>query len=250
MSIKRIVCLFISVAMLSFAFACGGETGGGGDGGNAGSDTGRVPGGNESPQPGGNTGGSGGSGNGSSGGGSEAGGGGSGTGLTGTPIEILGSLVDGLVNTGVEMPMSLPPTEVDIELSHNTVGLTEDEFGRLLVSAAFNIAAIGTFAHQIIIMQANDTRAASEVKNLVSGPNGYDSQKWICVWPERVIVVESGEYVLLVAARADVVDAAIDVFRDMAGTIGTVVTFFEHEGGIEGEGGGFGAPGGLPITIG
>jgi len=251
--------------MVSFAVACGGDTTGGGNvplspgGGRGGNSGGETPGsGNENGEDGngedggddGNTGGDAETpepGDGSSGGGS---GGSGGSNLTGSSVEILKTLDDELRSTGLQMPMTLPPSEVDPELSHNTIGLTEQELEKLTVSAAYNVAAIGTFAHQIIVIQAVSTNAAAEIKGIVSSPNGYDPQKWICVWPERAIVVEAGEYVLLVAAKADVVEAAIEAFRNEAGTIGTVVTFFEHEGLGEGEGGGFGGPGGAPIAIG
>jgi len=278
MSIRKIICFAIAMAMLSFLFACGGETAGGNGGGGGGGET-QQPGGSGGGNSGGNSGGgSGGGGNsgggtgsgdvsggggetpqpgGSGGGGGDAspepptgggGGGGASSNLSGTSIDILSQLVDELKNAGVEMPMTLPPSEVEAELSHNTIGLDEGDFNKLVKTAAYNLAAIGTFAHQIIVIQANDGRAAGEIKGLVSGANGYDPKKWVCVWPERVIVVESGEYVLLVAAREPVVAASIEIFKDMAGTTGTVVTFFEHEGEIEGEGGG--GFGGGPIGIG
>jgi len=165
--------------------------------------------------------------------------------LSGSALDILSKLDEDLKQTGIEMPMTLPPMEVSADMSQNDVGLSTADFNRLVTSAASSLAAIGTFAHQIVIIQANDANAAAEVKNLISGTNGYDSQKWICVWPEKVIAVESGAYVLLAAAKADVVDAAIEAFRSEAGTIGTVVTFFEHDGG-----GDVAPPGGEPITLG
>ena len=167
--------------------------------------------------------------------------------LSGSALDILSKLDEDLKQTGLDMPMTLPPMEVSADMSQNDVGLSTADFNRLVSSAASSLAAIGTFAHQIVVIQANDASSAAEVKNLISGSNGYDSQKWICVWPEKVIVVESGAYVLLAAARVDVVDAAIEAFKNEAGTIGSVVTFFEHEGGAEG---GIDPPGGMPITLG
>lgn len=177
----------------------------------------------------------------------ENGGGGSGpvdSDLSGSAIDVLSKLDADLAQTGIEMPMTLPPTEVTADMSQNDIGLSSSDFNRLVVDAASSLAAIGTFAHQIAVIQANDASAAAEVKRLISGTNGYDALKWICVWPERVIVVESGAYVLLAAANADVVDAAIEAFRSEAGAIGTVVTFFEHDGGLEPP------EGALPIELG
>jgi len=175
--------------------------------------------------------------------------GGSGTGggstnLTGSALDVLNKLNEDLQQTGIQMPMTLPPTEVSSDMSQNDIGLSTADFNSLVASAASSLAAIGTFAHQIAIIQANDASAATQVKNLISGTGGYDAQKWICVWPEKVIVVESGAYILLAAAHADVVDAAVEAFKSEAGTIGTVVTIFEHDGSE--------APpdGGMPIGLG
>jgi len=145
-------------------------------------------------------------------------------------VEILGKLVEELMGAGVNMPMSLPPTEVAADMSQNTIGLSEADFGRLVTSAAFNMAAIGTFAHQIIVIQAVDDRAALDVKRLVSGDNGYDAKKWICVYPDKAVAVEAGRYVLLVASYNEVVDAAVEYFRSAAGSIGEVNVFFEFAG--------------------
>ena|GEM_PF-966164 len=163
---------------------------------------------------------------------------GSNSNLSGSAIDVLANLDAALKDAGIEMPMTLPPTPVSSEMSQNDVGLSTADFDRLVNYAASSLAAIGTFAHQIVVIQANNASAATEIKGLVSGSNGYDAQKWICVWPEKVIVVESGEYVLIAAAKADVVDAAVAEFRAEAGTIGTVVTIFEHDGGIEAPAGG------------
>ena len=157
---------------------------------------------------------------------------GSNSNLSGSAMDVLTNLDEALKQAGVEMPMTLPPTAVTSGMSQNDVGLSSADFDRLVNSASSSMAAIGTFAHQIIIIQANSASAATEIKGLVSGANGYDAQKWICVWPEKVIVVESGEYVLIAAAKADVVDAAVAEFRAEAGTIGTVVTIFEHDGTV------------------
>ena len=144
-----------------------------------------------------------------------------------TPAEILSRLVEDISSMGVEMPMSLPPTEVTADLSQNTIGLSEGDFNKLVSSASYNMAAIGTFAHQIIVIKAKDAGAATEVKKLVSGANGYDSKKWICVFPEKTIAVESGNYVLIVASYKAVVEAGVEAFKEITGSIGSVNTIWE-----------------------
>jgi len=207
----------------------GGDSGSGGDSGdNAGSGGSENGGGGDSGS--GSGGGSGGD-SGTGGGDSGSGGGSTdGAGLSGTASEVLGKLVEDLISAGVEMPMSLPgpPPEVTAELSQNTIGLSEGDFDRLVASAAHSLAAIGTFAHQLIIIQGKDASAAAEIKGLVSGPGGYDPQKWICVWPERAMAVDAGAYVLVAASYVKVVEAAERAFRDAAGKTGEAVIFWEH----------------------
>ena len=153
--------------------------------------------------------------------------GGGGTGLAGTPEEILVSLLESLADSGIETPMSMPPIPVTAEQSQNTIGLSEADFERYVASAAQSMAAIGTFAHQVIIIQGVDDNAAGQIKALVSGKDGYDSQKWICVFPEKTVAIDSGPYVLLVAAKRAVADAAVEFFKAAGGSVGEAVTFWE-----------------------
>ena len=226
MSIKKIICIMLALTMISITAACGGENS------NEGNNGGSTP-PSESPSPGGeNSGNSSGTGNGGTDSNT------SNTLLTGPPVDILVSIEEQIRASDIQMPMTLPPNEVPPALSHNSIGVEEDDFTRLVVSAYDSVAAIGTFAHQIAVIQAKDSNAAGEIKRMISSPNGYDAQKWICVWPEVAFVVESGEYVLLVAANIDVGEAALEIFRTAAGTIGDVVTFFEFTGEQPGEAGG------------
>jgi len=154
-------------------------------------------------------------------------GGGGESGLSGTPEEVLSMIIEGLNDAAVEMPMSIPPMAVTAETSQYTIGLSEADFERYVAAAAHSMAAIGTFAHQIIIIQGVDDNAAGQIKKLVSGADGYDSQKWICVFPQKSIAVDAGPYVLLVASYSEVADTAIEILKNAAGSIGEVITFWE-----------------------
>ena len=262
MKITRIISVIMAAIMICCLMtACGpdnsGSAGSGdgnnsaasGGGGGSGSDSSsNVSDNNEKPAGGGNTDGAGNNGdNGSNGDSNDNGGGEDGNngdsspgsqGLTGTPAEILSKLIEDLTAAGVEMPMSIPPMEVSPDMSQNTIGLSEGDFDKYVADSAYTMAAIGTFPHQIIIVQAVDERSAGEIKKLVTGDNGYDAKKWICVFPETAIAVESGVYVLILAAKAAVADAAVEAFKDAAGTIGDVDTFWEFAGEADTGGGG------------
>jgi len=167
--------------------------------------------------------------------------------LADSPDDILNQILDALNNEGINMPMALPPQYIEGDISQNAIGLSEADYIRLVVSAYSSQAAIGTFAHQIILIQAKDAAAAAEIKNLVSGKNGYDATKWICVMPQSVVAVDSGEYVMIVASRNEVVDAVLAAFITAAGTTGDVVKFFEFVDDGSGNGLGGGMAPMLPI---
>jgi len=151
--------------------------------------------------------------------------------------EILKEILDALNELDIDKPMSLPPAAVTGEDSGFIIGLPTAKFNDLVLSASQTTAAIGTFAHQIIIIKAKDDASANEIKNIVSGAGGYDSQKWVCVFPDRSIVAQSGRYLMVAAARNPVIDALQDIFKDIFGDVSDVVTFWEHEGGDDAGGG-------------
>jgi len=148
--------------------------------------------------------------------------------LTGSAEDILNQILDAMNDAGIRMPIALPPLAVAGDLSQNAIGLSEADFDRLVVSAYYSQAAIATFAHQIIMIQAKDAAAAAMIKSLVSGKNGYDAMKWVCVIPQSVVAIDSGEYVMIVASHNDVVDAALEAFEAAAGKTGESIKFFEH----------------------
>jgi hypothetical protein len=59
--------------------------------------------------------------------------------------------------------------------------------------------------------------------------------KWICVIPQSVAAISSGEYVMIVASRNEVVDATLEAFGSAAGNTSGAVRFFEHIDDGEGD---------------
>lgn len=238
MRLKRIIGVILAAVMICvFISACDADKGGAGAGNSAangtesnspGGDAGNSPGGDvSSGNPGGDVS------SGSPDGGAEdavSPDGGGGSGLTGTSEDVLVMLLDSLADSGAETPMCIPPMAVEPEMSQNTIGLSEADFTRLVEDTAYTMAAIGTFAHQIIVIRGVDERAAGEIKRLVTGDGGYDAKKWICVFPEKAVAVDSGVYVLIVASTSDVADAAVEAFAAAAGTTGDADVFWEFAG--------------------
>ena len=157
------------------------------------------------------------------------------TNLSGSPAEILEALLEDtktvIEDAGGFMYMSIL-SDVTADVSQDTAGLSRTDFGKYAVAASSSMAAISSQAHQIILIQAKDAASAAQVKKLVAGrvagSEGYDPLKWVCVWPEQCVTVDSGEYVLIIASRKDIVEAALAVFGEMAGSVGDADFFYEH----------------------
>jgi len=153
--------------------------------------------------------------------------------LAGAPEEILAQLKGAVT---VELPMSFD-SEVTAENAQNALGLTEAQFGEYVDSAYESAAAITTFAQSTAVVKCKSAAAAAEVKKLVAA--GFDSKKWICVFPEQSVVVESGSYVLLAVGKAQATDALVGAFKSISGgNIGSPNVFFTSGGEPEGGNGG------------
>jgi hypothetical protein len=104
-------------------------------------------------------------------------------------------------------------------------------------SACESAAAITTFAQSTAVVKCKSVAAAAEVKKLVAA--GFDSHKWICVFPEQSVVVESGSYVLLAVGKAQATDALVEAFKAISeGNTGSPDVFFTSDGEPEGATGG------------
>jgi len=154
--------------------------------------------------------------------------------LTGTPEEVLKQLKAAVT---VELPMSLD-SEVTAENAQNALGLTEAQFADYVDSAYESTAAIATLPQSNALVKCKSIAAAAEVKKFIAA--GFDSRKWICVFPEQSVVVESGSYVLLAVGKAQATDALVEAFKTISeGNTGSPEVFFTFEGEPEdGTGGG------------
>jgi hypothetical protein len=181
------------------------------------------------------------------GGGSGDGGGGDGgaavSQLSGPTEEILQTILDE-ATASINEEFAIPATFTDPVTSENApgmLGMTPDDFVSFVDEATVATAAIATFAFQVAVIKANSVGEVGNIIELVM--DGYDSGKWICVFPERSLVMGSGQYVLLAVGTVTQTDALVEAFRNEAGGVAfNPNIFYEGEvGGFDGgEGGGMG----------
>ncbi|MDR0822094.1 MAG: DUF4358 domain-containing protein [Oscillospiraceae bacterium] len=139
------------------------------------------------------------------------------TGLSGGTAEVLDKLITA-AGTKLDEDNALPMAFTDPvsgDNSKNATGLDTDQFNKYVAEATVSTGAMMTMPHQIAVIKCKDEAAAKEVKALVA--SGFDSNKWICVIPDKSAVTASGEYVLLVVGRNEASAAVLSAFADLTG---------------------------------
>jgi len=114
------------------------------------------------------------------------------------------------------------------------LGLTDAQFAQYAESAYEAKAMINTAAQRTAAVKCKDAAAASQVKKLIA--EGFDSNQWICVFPEQSVVVESGSYVLLAVGTVETTNALVEAFKAISdGNTGSPDVFFTFDGEAGGE---------------
>jgi hypothetical protein len=147
--------------------------------------------------------------------------------LSGSPAELMASVLSGadaLLDDESKLPMSFD-SAADSENCQGRLGLTPEQLAQYVEDGVVSTAAIGSQAHEVALVKCKDAASAAEVKKLIA--EGFDSGIWVCVFPERSFVVDSGSYVLLAATSAAAADALQQSFAALAGElVGEVKVFY------------------------
>ncbi|MDR1564368.1 MAG: hypothetical protein LBS74_05365 [Oscillospiraceae bacterium] len=146
--------------------------------------------------------------------------------LSGTLPDIL-TAIKNEANTALGGDAALPQTfddPITAETCQDKLGLTPEEFTEYVKEAYVQNAAISSIAHQAALVKCKDAASASKAKGLIA--KGFNSGKWICVRPEQSFVVDSGEYVYLVASSNEKADALFNAFKKLAVNVGERNNFY------------------------
>jgi len=145
--------------------------------------------------------------------------------FAGTAEEILGKVLEG-VDGETHMPMVMG-IDINPENVRNTTGLSEGDFDRLVLEAYASTGALITTAHLLVLFRCRDAGAASEAKALIA--DGFDSGRWICVYPDVSMVIEAGDCVILISSKQDIAEAVSAAFVDAAGgSAGESLVFYRQ----------------------
>ena len=149
--------------------------------------------------------------------------------LSGATEDILASILSN-ADSQLAGENKLPNSFIDpvtADKAGNMLGLSPSQFNSDVAEAYVSVAAIITHAHQVALIKCNDAAAAARVKAAVAA--GFDSNKWVCAHPDQSFVIDSGSYVLLVAAKNVQAEKLLEAFTSLAGKTGSVNVFYRFE---------------------
>ena len=111
-------------------------------------------------------------------------------------------------NIQIMAPNSAP---IEQELSEAWLGLNSGDFGTYVVESDIYESMISPANQSFCLIKVNDTSKVEDFKKEIF--DNCNPRKWVCMSAERVIVLISGEYIMLAMASQDSCNALIPAFE-------------------------------------
>ena len=138
--------------------------------------------------------------------------------ITGSAADVLASILEKAGDSEVST-MEVP---LDAENSLGMAGISAEQLESLVEDSVVSSAMMTSVAHIAVLVKCKDVESAETIK--LAMKDNFDVRRWVCVMPEKVFVVDSGTYVMLVASFKDYADALYNEFKAIAGeNIGEMV---------------------------
>jgi hypothetical protein len=116
---------------------------------------------------------------------------------------------------------------VTADSAQNDVGLSAEQWSQYAREGMLAMAMLNSQAESYALVECVDADAARAAAEAIA--TGFNSEKWVCVWPQRSVVLPAGNFVLLAAGRGEVVQAYLDAFCALTGANAEDAnTFFTH----------------------
>ena len=137
--------------------------------------------------------------------------------LTGATMDILQKILgDSTADIGAEDPFPIILNEkITQENAPGMLGISSDDFVSFVEDAMAGIDESGESAFQVAVLKCKDVSETESVAAMIQ--NGFDSSKWVFVFPEQSLTMISGEYILLAVGTAVQTDAIASAFQNAAG---------------------------------
>lgn len=110
-----------------------------------------------------------------------------------------------------EIQVNAPMQDViPADMSETYIGLTSGDFETYVVDSVFYESMISPANQSFCLIEVNDETKVEELKQKIF--DNCNPRKWICMSAERVVVMNSGNYIMLAMASKDSCDALIPAF--------------------------------------
>ena len=137
------------------------------------------------------------------------------------PNVSLEEIVEAINNSGKVETGMLGNMPIDAESASYFIGLTEDEFNTYVEEALANEPMMSSIAHSLCIVKLKDASKVEEVKQKIF--DNCNPRKWLCVSPEYILVVDSGDYVAFAMTTESNCKGILEAFKAKMGTVGTTL---------------------------
>lgn len=123
------------------------------------------------------------------------------------------------------MPMQ---EAIPAENAEGFIGLTTDEFNQYVEDSVVYESMISPANQSLCLIKVNDASKVEELKKAIFEKS--NPAKWICMSAERVIVINSGNYIFLGMASSSTCDELIKAFsEEFNGNVGETLSRMAEE---------------------
>ncbi len=130
----------------------------------------------------------------------------------------LGEILDAVVENSKIERRALFNAKITASSSSTYVGLKQDEYSNLIEKGAANESMMMPSNYSFCLLKVKDSKNVADIKQKVF--DNCNPRKWLCMSAEYVLVVDSGDYVVLVMGYEDECKAIYDALKSKLGTVG------------------------------
>lgn len=130
------------------------------------------------------------------------------------PNSASGKMTTLMTKAGIQV-MAPMQDVIPSEMSETYIGLTSGDFEAYVTDSVFYESMISPANQSFCIIKVNDKSKVEDLKQEIF--ENCNPRKWICMTAERVVVLDSGEYIMLAMASSDSCNSLIIAFREVFG---------------------------------
>lgn len=130
------------------------------------------------------------------------------------PNSVAGIMQELITSANIQI-MAPNAAPIEQEMSEAWLGLNSGDFGTYVIESNMYESMISPANQSFCLIKVNDVSKVEDFKQEIF--NNCNPRKWVCMSAERVIVLNSGEYIMLAMASEDSCNALITAFATKFG---------------------------------